>query len=251
MSFWILLLATLLCAVHGHGHSHDNLDGNPSFKYSRQANIPATSDQPPPPPPTRSLAYIWFTAIGSTLLISAAPFLVLFLIPLENTPEFQPFLKVLLSFASGGLLGDAFLHLIPHALAPHSHGDHGHSHGTDDGIGGHDMSVGLWVLAGIVTFLVVEKFVRIIKGGHDHSHNHPVVVPKDSDSVSNSEEVTQEQSDDDESKKEKSDSENENKEPEIVDGNLRRRKVSFKNSAEIIPDIKEGVGKFSTFLPPL
>lgn len=34
------------------------------------------------------------------------------------------------------------------------------------------MSVGLWVLGGIVAFLVVEKFVRLLKGGHSHSHSH-------------------------------------------------------------------------------
>lgn len=36
------------------------------------------------------------------------------------------------------------------------------------------MSVGLWVLAGIIAFLVVEKFVRHLKGedGHGHSHGH-------------------------------------------------------------------------------
>ncbi|KAG2469168.1 S39A7 protein, partial [Polypterus senegalus] len=36
----------------------------------------------------------------------------------------------------------------------------------------HLMSVGLWVLAGIMVFLVVEKFVRHIKGGHSHGHGH-------------------------------------------------------------------------------
>lgn len=36
---------------------------------------------------------------------------------------------------------------------------------------GHMMSVGLWVLGGIVAFLVVEKFVRLLKGGHGHSHS--------------------------------------------------------------------------------
>ncbi|KAI1300262.1 Protein catecholamines up [Halotydeus destructor] len=42
------------------------------------------------------------------------------------------------------------------------------------------MSVGLWVLAGIVAFLMVEKFVRIVKGpGHGHSHG-PVAVKKPS-----------------------------------------------------------------------
>lgn len=43
------------------------------------------------------------------------------------------------------------------------------------------MSVGLWVLAGIVAFLVVEKFVRLLKGGHSHSHSHAAPKAKDSD----------------------------------------------------------------------
>lgn len=34
------------------------------------------------------------------------------------------------------------------------------------------MWVGLWVLAGIIAFLAVEKAVRILKIGHDHSHGH-------------------------------------------------------------------------------
>lgn len=92
----------------------------------------------------------------------------------------QPRLKTLLAFASGGLLGDAFLHLIPHAVAPHSHTDseHTHSHSSHAGHDhshdhGHDMFIGLWVLAGIITFLTVEKIVRILKIGHDHhGHSH-------------------------------------------------------------------------------
>lgn len=178
-----------------HGHSHDE---HPAFKYSRSANehlekeddhhhhhhhdhhhheeelkpktakIPLTSQE------------LWLYAMGSTLLISAAPFFLLFVIPLENTDQEQPLLKILLAFASGGLLGDAFLHLIPHANAgleehgSHSHSHHAHSHGHGDHEP-HNMSVGLWVLAGIVAFLVVEKAVRIIKGskGHGHSHGKP------------------------------------------------------------------------------
>lgn len=119
---------------------------------------------------------MWLHAIGSTLLISAAPFLILYLIPLDNTKEMQPRLKILLAFGSGGLLGDAFLHLIPHAISPHSHGGddhHGHNHEHETHDHSHDMSVGLWVLSGIITFLAVEKAVRLIKGGdggHGHSH---------------------------------------------------------------------------------
>ncbi|XP_035772417.1 zinc transporter Slc39a7 [Neolamprologus brichardi] len=140
---------------------------------------------------------LWTQAVGATLLISAAPFLILFLIPVQsNSDQHQNLLKVLLSFASGGLLGDAFLHLIPHALEPHSHhgdGDHGHSHATEEShdhghshgaAHGHMMSVGLWVLGGIIAFLVVEKFVRLLKGGHGHghSHGHSHVAAKEKDS---------------------------------------------------------------------
>ena len=140
---------------------------------------------------------VWMEALISTALISAAPFFILFLIPISSkSSEQAPLLKVLLSFASGGLLGDAFLHLIPHAVSPHHshdhHHDHGHSHDHhhhhhDDhsGHGGHDhvhampLSVGLWVLAGVLTFFIVEKFVRNIKGGHHHHHQNGAQVAND------------------------------------------------------------------------
>jgi solute carrier family 39 (zinc transporter), member 7 len=127
---------------------------------------------------------LWLHALGSTLLISAAPFFILYLVPLDNTEEMQPRLKILLAFASGGLLGDAFLHLIPHAIAPHSHHgdhDHGHSHSHDEHNHEHDMSVGLWVLSGIITFLAVEKFVRLVKHQTGHGHSHGGAAPKKDD----------------------------------------------------------------------
>jgi zinc transporter 7 len=154
---------------HTHHHMHHEL---PSFKYSKEANSEELKDT----------FTLWTQAIGSTILISAAPFCILFLVPLDNTKEKEPLLKILLSFASGSLLGDAFLHLIPHALvanlhesadiSPHTH-SHSHSHGGagESHSHGHDMVVGFWVLFGIITFLMVEKFVRLVKGGHSHSHN--------------------------------------------------------------------------------
>ena len=120
-------------------------------------------------------------AFASTALISAAPFVILLLIPLRNDKQHSSLLKVFLSFASGGLLGDAFLHLIPHAISPHDHrhtgDDHAHmgddhAHMGDDHTHDHmrEMVVGLWVLTGIITFLAVEKFARMVKGGHSHGH---------------------------------------------------------------------------------
>ncbi|XP_061616608.1 zinc transporter Slc39a7 isoform X4 [Phyllopteryx taeniolatus] len=178
---------------HGHDPDHDHGDEHDDERLENDDHAHDSEWAPgemKSGAEKRDLMELWMQAIGATLLISAAPFLILFLIPVQsNSDQHRNLLKVLLSFASGGLLGDAFLHLIPHALAePHSHHDgaaahaaqesHGHSHG---GAHDHMMSVGLWVLGGIVAFLIVEKFVRLLKGGHSHGHSHGVAKEKDSD----------------------------------------------------------------------
>lgn len=185
-----------------HYHEHHEHDHNPSFKYSKEANEAikrASHDHTakPKPPTWDTQQELWLYAMGSTLIISAAPFFILFLVPLHSADKDAPLLKVLLAFASGGLLGDAFLHLIPHATlavqenSDHGHHDHGHGHSHGHSHGGgdegeehsHDMSVGLWVLAGIVAFLIVEKTVRILKGSHGHSHGSS--APKADDKKGN------------------------------------------------------------------
>ena len=180
---------------HGHHphhehHKHEHIEKDEIPKKSQKEE--ASSEHSAPS--TRSVATTWMQALCSTLLISAAPFLILFAIPLEsNNTDQQPLLKILLAFASGGLLGDAFLHLIPHAMSPHSAEGHSHEHShshshSHDSEGGHDhsaeMAVGLWVLAGMVTFLCVEKFVRHVKGGHGHSHGSPKPHTKNGDVAS-------------------------------------------------------------------
>jgi len=171
----------------GHGHSHGPPQREPTAeereKHRKKLHANWDDDEEEQ---SGGKGSIWFNAIMATLLISAAPFFILFFIPLDNSAEKQWLLKILLAFASGGLLGDAFLHLIPHALMAqgdsdgghgHSHASHGHSHGGDEGHEPHDMTVGLGVLSGIVAFLCVEKFVRIMKGGHGHSHEIPPPSP--------------------------------------------------------------------------
>ena len=79
-------------------------------------------------------------AFALTTLISVAPTLVLLLIPFgkgggQSSSGIPPGLhKALLSFAAGGLLGDVFLHSIPHLLMEHGHdhGDHDHNHDHED-----------------------------------------------------------------------------------------------------------------------
>ncbi|XP_065647400.1 zinc transporter zipt-7.2 isoform X2 [Hydra vulgaris] len=145
--------------MHSESHSHSYAEETKANKmYVPPANEPV----------------LWFEPLLATAVISAAPFFILFFVPINsNSEENKPFLKVLLAFASGGLLGDALLHLIPHAISPHSHGGESHSH-SHNHFEGHDhssdMLVGMWVLVGLITFLVVEKLVRHVKGDHGHSH---------------------------------------------------------------------------------
>ena len=186
----LLILAVVIPLVWAHG---DHAPSTSPWSFLLKLSFPFESSWE-----------LWTYSFISTALISVAPFFILFFIPLQNASEHTSLLKVLLSFASGGLLGDAFLHLIPHAISPHDHGggdvhhdhshhdhhhhgDHAHHHHHDHAHRHHDhayqhhehnhdhmqdMVIGLWVVAGIITFLAVEKFVRLAKGGHGHSHGH-------------------------------------------------------------------------------
>ncbi|KAL3115535.1 hypothetical protein niasHT_018168 [Heterodera trifolii] len=164
---------------HSHGERHET-DGKRAASTLPKIGRATESDKPYDK--DSYLAFLndpkirlWTYAVGSTVLISAVPCFLLLLIPIkENTAEDSPLLRTLLAFGAGGLLGDAFLHLIPHAT-PSGH-SHSHSHNADEGHahGPHDLSVGSWVLVGFMTFFIVEKSVRIIRGndppGHGHSH---------------------------------------------------------------------------------
>lgn len=206
LSYWVVfILLFTFCSPHGHSHDgeHDHHHHNEepaSFKYSRAANekfrkpeehLHSHSSQNAET--TLDLRNLWIHAMGSTLLISAAPFFILFLVPLNDTDKQQPLLKVLLGFAAGGLLGDAFLHLIPHATGDHDHNhSHGHhSHDTEELGHVHDLSVGLWVLTGIVTFLIIEKLMRILKGGHGHSHSTKIETNKTKQKLDHKEKKTE------------------------------------------------------------
>lgn len=92
----------------------------------------------------------WSRAFTSTALISIVPTVVLFAVPF--TPGHQPIPpkthKTLLGFAAGGLLGDVFLHSIPHLLMEggHDHGDgrdgYGYAEHGEHGGQGHTEELG-------------------------------------------------------------------------------------------------------------
>ena len=114
---------------------------------------------------------VWVQAVLATVAIGCAPVLILFFMPpLTGSAQAENTLKTLLGFAVGGLLGDVFLHLLPHSYEePHgAAGGHSHTHGT---------FVGLSLLAGVLVFFVIEKWVRSKaasygNGGHAHTHSH-------------------------------------------------------------------------------
>ena len=245
---------------HDSNHHHEHPDERPSYKYSKEANEKHSEHQKSNESEIKHLnrqtKEIWLGAIGSTLLISIVPYLILIFIPINNPNDHQSFLKVLLSFASGGLLGDAFLHLIPHALIAqqelehknghhhhhsHSHSDHGHSHGHEHGHS-HDMSVGLCVLSGILVFLMIEKFVRIVKGTHHHHHPH-----EEEDKIDS---IENKQLKDENLVEDKLDEIEKNKNDKIEKTGNQKKKVRFDDNPEIylIEKLSNGTNNFMNFL---
>lgn len=97
-------------------------------------------------------AVVVAAAFASTALISLAPNLLLFLFPHASGASSHDWLSVGQALAAGGLLGDVFLHVIPHSA------------GMDQG--------GLWILLGFSIFLVVDMIVRSTSSsGHGHHHD--------------------------------------------------------------------------------
>jgi len=93
-------------------------------------------------------------ALCSTVLISLAPNAFLLAFPHYGSGEGEAsqFLSLGQALAAGGLLGDVFLHTIPHA---------GDSHDT-----------GLWIMLGFTIFLTADVLLRSFGGHHHHQHNH-------------------------------------------------------------------------------
>ncbi|XP_016776336.1 zinc transporter ZIP13 isoform X3 [Pan paniscus] len=100
----------------------------------------------------------WICSLLGSLMVGLSGVFPLLVIPLEMGTMLRSEagawrLKQLLSFALGGLLGNVFLHLLPEAWA--------YTCSTSPGGEGQSLQqqqqLGLWVIAGILTFLALEK----------------------------------------------------------------------------------------------
>ncbi|KAM8813966.1 zinc transporter ZIP13 isoform 3-T4 [Rhynchonycteris naso] len=100
----------------------------------------------------------WICSLLGSLIVGLSGVFPLLVIPLElgttlHSEAGAQRLKQLLSFALGGLLGNVFLHLLPEAWAYTCSSSHGGERQSLQ----QQQQLGLWVIAGFLTFLALEK----------------------------------------------------------------------------------------------
>lgn len=89
------------------------------------------------------MANVWFYTIVSVFIVSLISLVGIVTLSLREN-RLRQVLIYLVSFSAGGLLGDAFIHLLPEAA-------------KEKGFG---LNLSLYALSGIIIYFVVEKFIR-------------------------------------------------------------------------------------------
>ncbi|KAK4546767.1 hypothetical protein LTR36_001499 [Oleoguttula mirabilis] len=107
-----------------------------------------------------------FNALMGTLYISGPPNFLLALCPTNIDPSS---LNVMVAFAVGGLLGDTLFHLLPEIFLGEV------PEGTVRAVlvePNKNLLLGVAIMVGFVTFVAMDKGLRIATGGEGHSHDH-------------------------------------------------------------------------------
>ncbi|KAI1162178.1 putative ZIP zinc transporter [Nemania serpens] len=107
-------------------------------------------------------------ALLATLYISGPPNFLLALCPTNIDPSS---LSVMVAFAVGGLLGDTLFHLLPEIFLGEDTPEHVRFVLVEPN---RNLILGLAIMVGFMTFVAMDKGLRIATGGagHDHSHSH-------------------------------------------------------------------------------
>lgn len=108
-------------------------------------------------------------ALLATLYISGPPNFLLALCPPDIDPSS---LSIMVAFAVGGLMGDTLFHLLPEIFV----GEDSHESARFVLVEpNRNLLLGVAILVGFMTFVAMDKGLRIATGGegHDHSHARP------------------------------------------------------------------------------
>ncbi|KAI0378033.1 Zip-domain-containing protein [Hypomontagnella monticulosa] len=126
-------------------------------------------------------------ALLATLYISGPPNFLLALCP----PNIDPAsLSVMVAFAVGGLLGDTLFHLLPEIFLGEDSPEHVRFVLVEPN---RNLLLGVAIMVGFMTFVAMDKGLRIATGGegHEHSHGgHSHDKPTESKATSSSVEVS-------------------------------------------------------------
>ncbi|KAH7107916.1 ZIP-like iron-zinc transporter [Auriculariales sp. MPI-PUGE-AT-0066] len=105
-------------------------------------------------------------SILATFYISSVPNLILAFIPAQISPET---LNTMTAFATGGLLSDVFLHLVPHSFTGEATENAGARFILVEEK--RNVLIGLAIFGGFASFFMMEKTLRVL-GAEGHSHDH-------------------------------------------------------------------------------
>lgn len=111
----------------------------------------------------------------ATLYISGPPNFLLALCPTDIDPAS---LNIMVAFAVGGLLGDTLFHLLPEIFLGEVPEGEVRAVLVEPN---KNLLLGVAIMVGFVTFVAMDKGLRIATGGeghtHDHSHSNGSVIP--------------------------------------------------------------------------
>ncbi|KAK7463403.1 hypothetical protein VKT23_006757 [Stygiomarasmius scandens] len=107
----------------------------------------------------------WNSVLG-TFYISSVPNFILAFIPAQINGDT---LNTMTAFATGGLLSDVFLHLVPHSFMGEHQDSGAHFVMVEEK---RNILVGLGIFLGFAAFFFMEKSLRVLGGGEEDSHSH-------------------------------------------------------------------------------
>ncbi|KIW73614.1 hypothetical protein PV04_01717 [Phialophora macrospora] len=121
---------------------------------------------------TQLFAYLFpssspaINALLATAYISGPPNFLLALCPPNIDPSS---LSIMVAFAVGGLLGDTLFHLLPEIFLGEDEHDRVKFVIVEPN---RNLLLGVGIIVGLVTFMAMDKALRIATGGNGHNHSH-------------------------------------------------------------------------------